>query len=63
MARQKVGELLGIDVIVDDDLPDDTMILHNAKEAVRYKDGKIEKVEIQDDWARESRLAGRGLLK
>jgi hypothetical protein len=62
MAREKVGELLGIDIIVDDDLPADTVVMHNAKEAYTFRDGKVEKVPIQNDWARESRLAGKGLM-
>jgi|HubBroStandDraft_3_1064219.scaffolds.fasta_scaffold574176_2 hypothetical protein len=63
MAREKIGEICGIDLIVDDDLPDDTMVLHDAKEAVAIKDGRAAKIELKDSWARESRLAGRGLLK
>jgi hypothetical protein len=36
--------------------------MHNAKEAYTFRDGKVEKVPIQNDWARESRLAGKGLM-
>ena len=62
MAREKVGELLGIDIIVDEDLPDDMVILHNAKEAYAFMDGKFVKVDLKEVWARESRLAGKGLM-
>jgi hypothetical protein len=60
MAHEKVGEILGIDIIVDDDLPDDMVVLHNAKEAYALKDGKLAKVDLEEVWARESRIAARG---
>ena len=62
MSREKIGEIMGIDLIVDDDLPENMLVLHNAKEAYALKDGKVMRVELQSDWARESRLAGRGRL-
>lgn len=63
MAREKIGELFGqIDVVVDDDLPDDMLVLHNDKEAVGLKNGQFTKLELKEAWARESRLAGKGRL-
>ena len=56
MGVEKIGELCGIDILIDDSLPDDVCILHNAKEAHRFKDGKVEKVDLQEDWARYSRI-------
>lgn len=60
MAREKIGTVCGIDLIVDDDVPEGMAILHDAKEAMAITQGGITKVKLRDDWARDSRLAGRG---
>jgi hypothetical protein len=60
MAREKIGEVMGIDLIIDDDVPEGCAILHNAKEAMVIKDGVVSKVDLPEDWARDSRLAGNG---
>jgi hypothetical protein len=62
MTREKIGTFLGIDIVVDATLPDDVVVIHNAREAYVFKGGRAVKVELQQDWASESLLAGRGLL-
>ncbi len=51
MSSEKIGELFGvIDLVIDDSLAPDTMVMHNGKEAVILKDGKVAKVDMEKEW-------------